>query len=219
MLISLAQELRAAAGLSADANDIIDAGDKEGFKIILMSATINADKFSDYFGGCPTLNVPGRTFPVTPFFLEHILERTGHEIVEGSDYAKKKSALGGSRRNHPAPATSTRLGGNGGPNSQEATPAAAPPTRKELEIMYPDLSAATIQSLSIVDEEVINYDLLESLLEYIHEVSIAFSFLTRPLRQLSNITNACGVHFPSSGRTNGRRACVHAWHDGNHEVI
>eukprot|EP00750_Incisomonas_marina_P031765 INCI8296.1.p2 GENE.INCI8296.1~~INCI8296.1.p2 ORF type:complete len:1126 (+),score=243.84 INCI8296.1:1192-4569(+) len=164
------EELRAAAGLSADANDIIDAGDKEGFKIILMSATINADKFSDYFGGCPTLNVPGRTFPVTPFFLEHILERTGHEIVEGSDYAKKKSALGGSRRNHPAPATSTRLGGNGGPNSQEATPAAAPPTRKELEIMYPDLSAATIQSLSIVDEEVINYDLLESLLEYIHEV-------------------------------------------------
>lgn len=169
-----AQELRAAAGLPSEQDDILDAGDNEGFKIILMSATINADKFSDYFGGCPTLNVPGRTFPVTPFFLEHILECTGHEIVEGSDYARKKSALGGSRRNHPAPASSMQLGGNGGPNSQEATlaPAAELPTRKELEIMYPDLSAATIQSLSIVDEQVINYDLLESLLEYIHEVSV-----------------------------------------------
>jgi hypothetical protein len=36
-----------------------DDDDDTGFKVVLMSATINADKFSAYFGGCPMLNVPG----------------------------------------------------------------------------------------------------------------------------------------------------------------
>ena len=31
-------------------------------KIVLMSATLNADKFSKYFGNCPTINIPGESF-------------------------------------------------------------------------------------------------------------------------------------------------------------
>ena len=34
------------------------------FKLILMSATMNAELFSSYFGGCPVLHIPGRTHPV-----------------------------------------------------------------------------------------------------------------------------------------------------------
>lgn len=34
-------------------------------KLILMSATINIDLFSGYFGGCPIVRVPGRLYPVT----------------------------------------------------------------------------------------------------------------------------------------------------------
>lgn len=33
-------------------------------RIIVTSATLNADKFSDYFYGCPIFSIPGRTFPV-----------------------------------------------------------------------------------------------------------------------------------------------------------
>ncbi|KIM31725.1 hypothetical protein M408DRAFT_317990 [Serendipita vermifera MAFF 305830] len=33
-------------------------------KVILMSATINQKTFSDYFGGAPVIEIPGRTFPV-----------------------------------------------------------------------------------------------------------------------------------------------------------
>jgi len=33
-------------------------------KVILMSATLDADKFSSYFRHCPVLSIPGRTFPV-----------------------------------------------------------------------------------------------------------------------------------------------------------
>lgn len=33
-------------------------------KLIITSATLDADKFSQYFMGCPILHIPGRTFPV-----------------------------------------------------------------------------------------------------------------------------------------------------------
>ncbi|XP_006898695.1 PREDICTED: probable ATP-dependent RNA helicase DHX34 [Elephantulus edwardii] len=34
-------------------------------KVVLMSATINIALFSDYFGGAPVVQVPGRLFPIT----------------------------------------------------------------------------------------------------------------------------------------------------------
>ncbi|KAG9064618.1 hypothetical protein KI688_002876 [Linnemannia hyalina] len=33
-------------------------------KVLISSATVDADKFSDYFDGAPIFNIPGRTFPV-----------------------------------------------------------------------------------------------------------------------------------------------------------
>jgi ATP-dependent RNA helicase DHX8/PRP22 len=33
-------------------------------KLIVTSATLDADKFSEYFYGCPIFSIPGRTFPV-----------------------------------------------------------------------------------------------------------------------------------------------------------
>ncbi|MCJ1396561.1 hypothetical protein MMC18_009452 [Xylographa bjoerkii] len=51
-------------------------------RVVLMSATMDADLFASYFkntnregkvSGCPTLSVPGRTFPVKEQHLEHIL--------------------------------------------------------------------------------------------------------------------------------------------------
>ena len=54
-----------------------------------MSATLDADLFSSYFGGAPLLTVPGRTFPVAHYYLEDVLERTGHVIEEGSRCAKR----------------------------------------------------------------------------------------------------------------------------------
>ena len=34
------------------------------FKVVLMSATLEAQRLSDYFDGAPVIDVPGRTFPV-----------------------------------------------------------------------------------------------------------------------------------------------------------
>ncbi|XP_014504871.1 DExH-box ATP-dependent RNA helicase DExH6 [Vigna radiata var. radiata] len=42
-------------------------------RLILMSATIDAARFSQYFGGCPIISVPGFTHPVKAFYLEDVL--------------------------------------------------------------------------------------------------------------------------------------------------
>ena len=47
-------------------------------RVILMSATVNAEQFSRYLAGAPVLSVPGRTFPVQTMFLEDAIETTGY---------------------------------------------------------------------------------------------------------------------------------------------
>ncbi|EMS48785.1 putative ATP-dependent RNA helicase YTHDC2 [Triticum urartu] len=41
--------------------------------LVLMSATIDAERFSQYFNGCPVIRVPGHTYPVKTFYLEDVL--------------------------------------------------------------------------------------------------------------------------------------------------
>ena len=53
-------------------------------RVILMSATVNASKFSDYLSGAPVLNVPGRTYPVSVRYLEDAIEATGFGTSEAS---------------------------------------------------------------------------------------------------------------------------------------
>lgn len=51
-------------------------------KLILMSATVDAQRFSNYLGGVPVLNIPGRTFPVEMKYLEDAVEMTGYRLAE-----------------------------------------------------------------------------------------------------------------------------------------
>uniref|UniRef100_A0A6Q2ZQI2 ATP-dependent DNA/RNA helicase DHX36 n=1 Tax=Esox lucius TaxID=8010 RepID=A0A6Q2ZQI2_ESOLU len=47
---------------------------RHDLKVILMSATLNAEKFSRYFDNCPMIHIPGMTFPVQEFLLEDVVE-------------------------------------------------------------------------------------------------------------------------------------------------
>jgi ATP-dependent RNA helicase DHX29 len=53
---------------------------RKDLKVVLMSATVDAERFSKYFGGATILNVPGRTFPVKVNYLEDAVELTGHTV-------------------------------------------------------------------------------------------------------------------------------------------
>ena len=39
-------------------------------KMVVMSATLDADKFSAYFFGCPIFTIPGRTYPVEVLYTK-----------------------------------------------------------------------------------------------------------------------------------------------------
>lgn len=56
---------------------------RPALKVVLMSATVDAQRFSDYLGGAPVLNVPGRTFPVKQQFLEDAIELIGYTVDRG----------------------------------------------------------------------------------------------------------------------------------------
>lgn len=51
-------------------------------KLILMSATVEAQRFSTYLGGVPVLNIPGRAFPVEMKYLEDAIELTKYRLSE-----------------------------------------------------------------------------------------------------------------------------------------
>eukprot|EP01018_Ginkgo_biloba_P016943 Gb_40990 [translate_table: standard] len=59
-------------------------------RLVLMSATINAEHFSKYFGNAPMFHIPGFTFPVEELFLEDILETTGYAIM--SDFGSSQNS-------------------------------------------------------------------------------------------------------------------------------
>uniref|UniRef100_A0A672K3L5 RNA helicase n=1 Tax=Sinocyclocheilus grahami TaxID=75366 RepID=A0A672K3L5_SINGR len=57
--------------------------------LILMSATVDCQKFANYFIRCPVVTIPGRTFPVEVFHLEDIVEETGYILEQDSEYSQK----------------------------------------------------------------------------------------------------------------------------------
>lgn len=63
-------------------------------KVILMSATVDANRFSKYLNDAPILNVPGRTFPVETRYLEDAIEITHYTgTTEGAQQDGKGSDI------------------------------------------------------------------------------------------------------------------------------
>nr|XP_009779782.1 PREDICTED: ATP-dependent RNA helicase DHX36 isoform X3 [Nicotiana sylvestris] len=63
-------------------------------RLILMSATLDAELFSSYFGGAPLVHIPGFTYPVRTHFLENILEMSGYRLTPDNqidDYGQERT--------------------------------------------------------------------------------------------------------------------------------
>lgn len=116
---------------------------RQDLKVILMSATVDAEKFSKYLGGAPVLNVPGRTFPVQVKYLEDAIETTGYTLEQ---------------RNHEK---MTDLDDD--PADTDADPSSATEAAKELR----QYSVKTRSTLSQIDEYLIEYDLVVQLIRQI----------------------------------------------------
>ncbi|RLW05181.1 hypothetical protein DV515_00005393, partial [Chloebia gouldiae] len=57
--------------------------------LILMSATVDSEKFSNYFSHCPILRISGRSYPVEIFHVEDVIEATGYILEKDSEYCQK----------------------------------------------------------------------------------------------------------------------------------
>ncbi|KAF8167975.1 P-loop containing nucleoside triphosphate hydrolase protein [Crassisporium funariophilum] len=130
---------------------------RSDLKVILMSATIDADKISNYFGNCQTLHVPGRTFPVDIRYLEDAIEYTKWSISESSPYARRLHDKYYKGRNRPewTEDTSTLEEEDEDGNDNRST-------ALKLEKRY---SPETATTLNTIDERLIPYDLIIRLLE------------------------------------------------------
>eukprot|EP00934_Nitzschia_sp_Nitz4_P001936 Nitzschia sp. Nitz4//scaffold44_size153857//12474//17017//NITZ4_002696-RA/size153857-snap-gene-0.201-mRNA-1//-1//CDS//3329552082//1936//frame0 len=130
-------------------------------KIILMSATMDSELFCSFFGAAPLIQIPGRTFPVANYFLEDLLDATDYIIEEGSMYAKRDDSIWGEK----ATLWVTNRGGDkrrevvdlgGGTLSDDA-----------LSEEYQGYKLSTRKSMERVREDVVNFELVEEVLELI----------------------------------------------------
>lgn len=66
---------------------------RNDLKVILMSATIDCDRISDYFHHSPIIKIPGRLFPVNVSYLEDVIEMSNYVLEEDSPYSIPISQL------------------------------------------------------------------------------------------------------------------------------
>jgi len=116
-------------------------------KVILMSATLNASKFSEYFGGCAIFEIPGFTFPVTQYYLEDVLESTKF-VFPPSTRTRKPS------RFSPAALAQVEF-------EQLILPYVEKLRRQG------NYSARTLRQLRNPDSEEMSYDLIQATLQHI----------------------------------------------------
>ncbi|EGD78151.1 hypothetical protein PTSG_09027 [Salpingoeca rosetta] len=64
---------------------------RKDLKVVLMSATLDAAKFSNYFGGAPVIQIPGFTHPVKEVYLEDIYATVRPRISLPSAEKAKRS--------------------------------------------------------------------------------------------------------------------------------
>ncbi|KAK6359691.1 hypothetical protein TWF696_000833 [Orbilia brochopaga] len=63
---------------------------RKDLKLVLMSATLNARVFADYFGDVEIINIEGRTFPVNDFYLDDVVKMTGFEAYSSGGGGRSK---------------------------------------------------------------------------------------------------------------------------------
>ncbi|PNT42604.1 hypothetical protein POPTR_004G222900v4 [Populus trichocarpa] len=142
--------------------------DTPKLKVILMSATVDSSLFSRYFGQCPVLTAQGRTHPVTNYFLEDIYEYINYNLASDAPAALRYET---SAFDKSGPVDNHRGKKNlvlsaWGDDSQLSEDCINP---HYISTSYQTYSEQTQKNLKRLNEEIIDYDLLEDLICYVDE--------------------------------------------------
>ncbi|XP_039498488.1 putative ATP-dependent RNA helicase DHX57 [Drosophila santomea] len=141
--------------------------ERNDLKVILMSATLNAALFSDYFGGAPVLDIPGRTFPVQQLFLEDIVEMSDFVMEYDTKYCRKLKKQEQDVLERELEYADVQASGEapGKKIKDEKL------TLAETYQRYAEYSKPTCKSIYLMEPMTINPELIESVLKYIVEGS------------------------------------------------
>lgn len=152
---------------------------KKSNKTKKMSATMDSKLFRSFFHDAPIIQIPGRTYPVTNYYLEDLLDVTNHMIEEGSRYAYRQqqqqqqqqrnsnemhlisTIRGQTKHKERIDVVNDGLGGTINNKNNNNT------NVDFVSNEYPTYKMTTRLSMDRVNEEIINYDLIEDVLEYL----------------------------------------------------
>ncbi|OXB39837.1 DEAH box polypeptide 36, partial [Cryptococcus neoformans] len=133
---------------------------RKDLKVVLMSATVDAEKISAFFGGCPFMSVPGRTFPVTVQYLEDAVELAGWHIDGSSPYAIR------GKKFKPA-SQMVEWNEEGAKSDSDPEDEDEETAFNPAKLSSSKYSAQTVDTINILDSRIIPYDLIVLLLEKI----------------------------------------------------
>ncbi|KFP59037.1 Putative ATP-dependent RNA helicase DHX57, partial [Cathartes aura] len=143
-------------------------------RVILMSATLNAELFSQYFHSCPIVNIPGRTFPVDEFFLEDVIAMTRYVLEDSSPYRRKTKQEKNQNGRHKRTAfeeVEEDLRRAGILEGTDTVVRDSDPdqklTLKQLLTRYKGVNKTVLKTMSVMDLDKVNLELIEALLEWI----------------------------------------------------
>ncbi|KAF8714746.1 hypothetical protein HU200_027269 [Digitaria exilis] len=141
-------------------------------QVILMSATVDSSLFARYFGDCPVISVEGRTHPVSTHFLEDVYEKMEYCLALDSPASGAYFAQHGEKWKHANSSVNNRRGKKNLVLSSwgdESTLSEGYVNPHYISDHYKSYSERTNQNLKHVNEDVIDFDLLEDLICYIDE--------------------------------------------------
>ncbi|NXQ17287.1 DHX36 helicase, partial [Peucedramus taeniatus] len=124
-------------------------------KVILMSATLNAEKFSEYFDHCPMIHIPGFTFPVVEYLLEDVIEKL-RQVYTPEKTDRRLHWRKGFMQGHVSRPEKEE--------KEEIYRQQWPSYLRQLEGRY---SASTISALEMMDDDKVDLDLVAALIRHI----------------------------------------------------
>ncbi|KAM8804835.1 ATP-dependent DNA/RNA helicase DHX36 [Eudromia elegans] len=122
-------------------------------KVILMSATLNAEKFSEYFDNCPMIHIPGFTFPVVEYLLEDVIEKLRYAPESTDRRPRWKKGFMQGHVSRPEKE-----------EKEEVYKERWPDYLRQLRGRY---SASTIDALEMMDDDKVDLDLIAALIRHI----------------------------------------------------
>uniref|UniRef100_A0A8C5T3U5 Putative ATP-dependent RNA helicase DHX57 n=1 Tax=Malurus cyaneus samueli TaxID=2593467 RepID=A0A8C5T3U5_9PASS len=140
-------------------------------RIILMSATLNAELFSQYFHSCPIISIPGEkhSFLSSSIVVEICFQ---YVLEDSSPYRRKVKQEQNARHKRTAfEEVEEDLRRAGLLETTDTVVRDSDPdqklTLKQLLIRYKGVSKAVLKTMSVMDLDKVNLELIEALLEWI----------------------------------------------------